>query len=364
MIAPLIAQRELLGYLYCDIDGAFGRFRDADRDLIGMLASQAAVALDNAQWSQGLEQKVAQRTEELSASKAVIEQRANELAIINSIQEGMAAELDFQAIVDLVGDKLREVFHTGDIGIRWVRSGSQAWCTTSTSTSTARASIPSPQSGDVRTRRSRKKMQAREPWCSALDPSRRRWGSRNIPGTDASRSSVIVPDRGRRSRAGLDRHGGLRARDHAFGESAVRLLSTVAASMGVALENARLFDETQRLLKETEQRAAELAVINSIQEGWLPSSTSRRSSIWSATSCARCSTRATSASAWFEPKQTCVHHAGLRLRARRAAHRRAAEATTPAPKGICVSRWSDASADRRSTTRRRLRRWTPPRSRH
>ena len=39
----------------------------------------------------------------------------------------------------------------------------------------------------------------------------------------------------------------------------MRLLQTVAASMGVALENARLFDETQRLFKETEQRAAELA---------------------------------------------------------------------------------------------------------
>ena len=36
--------------------------------------------------------------------------------------------------------------------------------------------------------------------------------------------------------------------------------------MGVALENARLFDETQRLLKETEQRAAELAVINAVQQ--------------------------------------------------------------------------------------------------
>ena len=56
-------------------------------------------------------------------------------------------------------------------------------------------------------------------------------------------------------------------REHAFGEAEVRLLETVAASMGVALENARLFDETQRLLKETEQRAAELAVINSIQQG-------------------------------------------------------------------------------------------------
>ena len=37
--------------------------------------------------------------------------------------------------------------------------------------------------------------------------------------------------------------------------------------MSVALENARLFDETNRLLKETEQRTAELAVINSVQEG-------------------------------------------------------------------------------------------------
>ena len=34
--------------------------------------------------------------------------------------------------------------------------------------------------------------------------------------------------------------------------------------MGVALENARLFDETKRLLAETDQRAAELALVNEI----------------------------------------------------------------------------------------------------
>ena len=39
------------------------------------------------------------------------EQRNNELAIINTIQQGLAAELDFQSIVDLVGDKLRQVFN-------------------------------------------------------------------------------------------------------------------------------------------------------------------------------------------------------------------------------------------------------------
>ena len=55
-------------------------------------------------------------------------------------------------------------------------------------------------------------------------------------------------------------------REFAYSESDVSLLQTLANSMSVALENARLFDETNRLLKETEQRNAELAVINSVQE--------------------------------------------------------------------------------------------------
>src|SRR5438105_9816480 len=91
-------------------------------------------------------------------------------------------------------------------------------------------------------------------------------GLKAIPGTDQARSGVRVPI------LGSDRVLGSvviedYARENAFGEAEVRLITTVAASMGVALENARLFDETQRLLKETEQRAAELAVINRIQEG-------------------------------------------------------------------------------------------------
>ena len=56
-------------------------------------------------------------------------------------------------------------------------------------------------------------------------------------------------------------------RENAFTDSDVKLLETLANSMSVALENARLFDETTRLLKETEQRTTELAVINSVQDG-------------------------------------------------------------------------------------------------
>src|SRR5204863_226991 len=55
-------------------------------------------------------------------------------------------------------------------------------------------------------------------------------------------------------------------RRDAYGESEVRLLTTIAGSMGVALESARLFDETQRLYKESEQRAAELAIMNTVQQ--------------------------------------------------------------------------------------------------
>ncbi len=55
-------------------------------------------------------------------------------------------------------------------------------------------------------------------------------------------------------------------KENAYGELDLRLLTTLANSMSVALENARLFDETERLLKETEQRAAELAILNSVGE--------------------------------------------------------------------------------------------------
>ena len=46
-------------------------------------------------------------------------------------------------------------------------------------------------------------------------------------------------------------------REHAFSESDVGLLTTLAGSLSVALENARLFEETR-------QRAAELAIVNDV----------------------------------------------------------------------------------------------------
>src|SRR2546425_302048 len=264
VVAPLVAQRQLLGYLYADLDGAFGRLRESDRDLLGMLASQAAVALDNAQWSQGLERKVEERTSELTASNANLEQRNAELAIINSIQQGLASELNFQAIVDLVGDKLREVFSTPDLGIRWYAQKANLVHYLYGYEHGKRLHIaprpPTPGGmGEtmIRTRR---------PVVLNTAEDYEKIGGGALPGTDLSKSLIAVPI------ITSDRVLGTIVienyeRENAYGESELRLLTTIAASLGTALENARLFDETQRLFKAEQQRAAELAIINSVQEG-------------------------------------------------------------------------------------------------
>ncbi|HXQ35789.1 MAG TPA: GAF domain-containing protein, partial [Anaerolineales bacterium] len=192
----------------------------------------------------------------------ITEDRAAELAVINSIQQGLAAELNFQAIVDLVGDKLREVLKTDEIGIRWYDAQTNLNHYLYEYEHGQRLAIPPgpPVAGGAWF----KILETRQPFVRNTVAEREALGIAVVPGTDPSKSSVLVPI------IGSDRVVGSiivedYEKEYAFGKSEVRLLTTVASSMGVALENARLFDETQRLLKITEDRAAELAIINSVQ---------------------------------------------------------------------------------------------------
>ncbi|MEP6702779.1 MAG: GAF domain-containing protein, partial [Betaproteobacteria bacterium] len=264
IVAPMFAGTTLLGYLYVDMDGLYGRFDETDRDMMGMLANQAAVALENARWSTVLESKVEQRTEELKASNASLALRNEELAIINSIQEGLAAELDFQAIIDLVGDRLRAVFPTPDITINWYEEKSNTlnylYCFEHGKRLPSIVQAPNP-GGLFETMR-----KTRQPIVINTRAEMETRQATAIAGTDLSVSLASVPI------ISSDRVLGLinlenYEREYAFGESELRLLTTIAASLGTALENARLFAETQRLFKAEQDRVAELQIINSIQQG-------------------------------------------------------------------------------------------------
>jgi signal transduction histidine kinase/DNA-binding response OmpR family regulator len=194
----------------------------------------------------------------------IVDARSRALDIIETIQHGMAAALDFQGIVDRVGDTLREQLATGDIGIRWIDPRTRLIHFLYEYEHGQRLHVdPVPQipgGPGEQMARTRRAVVLNSPAQKAAA------GIADLPGTAASLSVIFVPILGKDGLLGtivLEDY----ERENAYGEAEVRLLSTVAASMGVALENARLFDQTQRLLKETEQRNAELAVISSIQQG-------------------------------------------------------------------------------------------------
>ena len=253
LVAPLIAQRQLMGFLYADIEGVFGRFREADRDLLSMLAAQAAVALANIRAGEGLEAKVAERT-------AQLEQRAGELAVINSIQQGMAANLNFQAIVEVVGDRLRELFSSDDIAITLLDDATQMLHSVYAVERGQRLQIPpfpvASQAHIVAELRSGQPVLVRDRAAAAA------YELRTLPGTVPSRSSVFVPVKvGDKMRLAI-RLVSLE-REDAFDAATVRMLGTVATSMGLALQNARLMAETKEALARQTATAEVLQTISS-----------------------------------------------------------------------------------------------------
>ena len=193
------------------------------------------------------------------------QQRAAELAVINSVQHGLASKLDFQAIIELLGVKLQEIFAADVVGI-FLYDLKNNLVNTPYFIDHGVRYYPDPQPPSSFVFRI---FQSQEPvvlhtYDEVLKLMKEE-NLENIGGPTQDNSHMMVPILSGEQLIGGITIGKLPA--NAFGQSDVCLLQTLTNSMSVALENARLFDETQRLLKETEQRAAELAVINSVQQG-------------------------------------------------------------------------------------------------
>jgi PAS domain S-box-containing protein len=238
LFVPLVSGGHAIGAIALDNFDREHAFDDADVRLLTTLAGSLSAALENA--------RLVHETR----------QRNAELALINSVQDAIAGELDTQAIYDAVGDRIRDVFDAQTVVIATLDDVSELVHYRYIIERGERLQEePSPPGGF-----SKHVLETREPLLIAenVDAEAERYHSATIAGGEDPKSVLFVPllvggrATGVVSLQNIDR-------EHAFGESDQQLLETLAGSLSVALENARLVHETR-------QRNAELALINSVQE--------------------------------------------------------------------------------------------------
>ncbi len=204
-------------------------------------------------------------TDDVAALKQELAEREAELAILSSVQQGLASRLDVQSIYDLVGDEVREIFNAqvvmistydrqaGTIEHRYaIERGQRVY-----------APGPHPLRG-FRTQI----VETRQPVLvnTGVAEQAARLGQPTLPGTITPKSWLGVPMlvggqvTGILSLQNVDE-------ENAFDESDVRFLQTLAASMSVALENARLWEQENAYRKALER---EFEIGRQIQAGFLP----------------------------------------------------------------------------------------------
>jgi serine phosphatase RsbU (regulator of sigma subunit) len=242
---PLKSDGKTIGVLIVQSYMANIRYTLQDMDILNFVAQHISTALARA--------------------RAIDEtrQRNAELAIINSVQEGLADQMDMQAIYELVGEKIRTTFNAQVVNIvtydpatkmlhgqYYFEDGQVLPGVTLPSFGFRKQVIEKARAILINKDMSYWMAEYENPVVTGAQP----------------KSAVFMP-----ILLGEEAIGVISLQnndqENAFSDSDVQLLGTLTSSMSVALENARLFGETQRLLKETEQRNAELSIINSVQAG-------------------------------------------------------------------------------------------------
>lgn len=238
LYVPMIVGKDVRGYVSLQNLDRENAFPDSDVRLLSTLANSMTVALENARLFNETEQRNA------------------ELAVINSVQEGLVAEMDMQGIYDLVGDRLCDLFDAQAVAIASLYPEEKKEVFKFVHENGERHYPEARTYNEIR----QQLIDTKELICINREASK---VATVIPGTKEPKSMLFVPlligdtVEGYISLQNIDK-------ENAFDDADIRLLSTLANSMTVTLENARLFNETTRLLAETEQRASEMQTVNNI----------------------------------------------------------------------------------------------------
>jgi signal transduction histidine kinase/CheY-like chemotaxis protein len=190
------------------------------------------------------------------------EQRATELMIINSVQEGLSHHLDIEGIYRLVGENIRQKFNAQCVILGSFDPQTETekfWYAYEKGKYIE--NLPDRPYDKIR----RYLVESGKPlFNNHVTPDTMKENSSEVlRGTEVPMSVIFVPLISGSSVTGYVSLQNVEHHD-AFTANDLRLLTTLANSMSLALQSARLFDETQRLLSETQQRATELSAVNAV----------------------------------------------------------------------------------------------------
>src|SRR5262249_11647662 len=194
-------------------------FTDSDQRLLMTVAASLSVALENA--------RLVHETR----------QRVPELGTVNSVGQALAAHLELDALIELVGERLRETFQADIVYVALLDPSS--------------GQIEFPYFFELGERRPQEPMAFGEGLTSRIIESGEplllntaEEDEQPVVGTP-SRSDLGVPVWVGDTPIGVISVQSTRE-DGRYGEADMRLLATLAATVGVAIQNARLFDEIGR----------------------------------------------------------------------------------------------------------------------
>ena len=210
LFVPLVAGGKATGVISLQNVDREHAFSESDLQLLETLAGSLSVALENA--------RLVHETR----------QRNAELALINSVQDAIAGELELQAIYDVVGDRIQEVFDAQVVAI--VTSTRRPACCTSRTSIERGERLGRSRSAPIGFRKH--VLETREPLLinENVAAEARAVRQSSMMAGEPPKSVLFVPlvvggkATGLISLQNLDR-------EHAFSESDLQLLDTLAGSL-------------------------------------------------------------------------------------------------------------------------------------
>ncbi len=233
---PLIAQERVLGVLSIQ---SFKKnaYTEQHLSLLENLAAYTTIALDNA----GAYLVINQREHE-------VRERAAELVTINRITQALATQLDRESLIQFVGDQVRDLFRAP---IAYVSLLDRSTMVLQFPYTFGEDAAPRPFGSGLTSQiiRTGQPLLINED----MDRNRARLGIEQMGRNTASYLGVPIPSGGQTigviSVQSTDQEG-------RFTEADQRLLSTIASAVGVAIHNAKLFEEARQARAAAEEADA------------------------------------------------------------------------------------------------------------